>query len=180
VPNVIWSIGVSLDGYIADADGRFEWAAPDAELHQVHNDQARELSAHLIGRHLYETMLGWETTDPSAEGPTAEFYGIWQALPKVVFSRTLTAVEGNARLATGTIEEELARLGDGDVAVGGAGLAAELTKRGLIDEYHQFVYPVVVGGGTPYFPALDHHIALELVETRTFGSGVVYLRYRTA
>ena len=125
-------------------------------------------------------MLWWETTDPSAEGPTAEFYGIWQALPKVVFSRTLTTVEGNARLATGTIEEEVARLGDGDVAVGGAGLAAELTTRGLIDEYHQFVYPVVVGGGTPYFPALDHHMALELVETRTFGSGVVYLRYRRA
>jgi dihydrofolate reductase len=180
MPNVIWSIAVSLDGFIADANGRFEWAAPDSELHQVHNDQTRELSAHLIGRRLYETMLWWETTDPSAEGPTAEFYGIWQALPKVVFSRTLTTVEGNARLATGTIEEEVARLGDGDVAVGGAGLAAELTTRGLIDEYHQFVYPVVVGGGTPYFPALDHHIALELVETRTFGSGVVYLRHRRA
>jgi dihydrofolate reductase len=180
MPNVIWSIAVSLDGYIADADGRFDWAAPDAELHQFHNDQTRELSAHLIGRRLYETMLWWETTDPSAEGPTAEFYGIWQALPKVVFSRTLTAVEGNARLATGTIEEEVAALGDGDVAVGGAGLAAELARRDLIDEYHQFVYPVVVGGGTPYFPALDHHIALELVETRTFGSRVVYLRYRRA
>jgi len=177
VPNVIWSIGVSLDGYIADADGRFEWAAPGPAVHQVHNDQTRELSAHLIGRRLYETMLPWETSDPSAEGPTAEFSGIWQALPKVVFSRTLTAVEGNARLATATIEEEVARL-EGDVAVGGAGLAAELARRGLIDEYHQFVYPVVVGGGTPYFPGLDHRIALELVETRTYGSGVVFLQYR--
>jgi dihydrofolate reductase len=179
VPNVIWSSAVSLDGYIADADGRFEWAAPDPELHQVHNDEVRGLSAHLIGRRLYETMLPWETTDPSAEGPMAEFYGIWQALPKIVFSRTLTVVEGNARLATGTVEDEVARLGGGDVAVGGAGLAAELSRRGLIDEYHLFVYPVAVGGGTPYFPALDR-IDLELVESLTFGSRVVSLRYRRA
>lgn len=178
--NVIWSIGVSLDGYIADATGDFDWAAPDAELHRFHNEQTRELGAHLTGRRLYETMLPWETTDPSAEGAMAEFYGIWQALPKIVFSRTLTAVEGNARLATGSIEEELARLGDADVAVGGAGLAAELARRDLIDEYHLFVNPVVVGGGTPYLPPLDRRLDLELVETRTFGSRVVYLRYRRA
>ena len=86
--NVIWSIGVSLDGYIADASGDFDWAAPDAELHRFHNEQTGELGAHLTGRRLYETMLPWETTDPSAEGATAEFYGIWQALPKIVFSRS--------------------------------------------------------------------------------------------
>jgi dihydrofolate reductase len=178
--NVIWSIAVSLDGYIADAAGDIDWAAPDPELHQFHNDQTRELSAHLVGRRLYETMLPWETTDPAAEGATAEFYGVWQALPKIVFSTTLSSVEGNARLAEGSIEDEVARLGEGDVAVGGAGLAAELTRRGLIDEYRLFVCPVVVGGGTPYLPALEHRIELELVETRTFGSRVVYLRYRRA
>ena len=127
--NVIWSIGVSLDGYIADAGGKFDWAAPDPELHRFHNEQARELGAHLIGRRLYETMLPWETMDPSTGDIMGEFAGIWQGLPKIVFSRTLDAVEGNARLATGSIEDELAQLGDEDVAVGGAGLAAELTRR---------------------------------------------------
>ena len=178
--NVIWSIGVSLDGYIADADGQFDWAVPDEELHRFHNERTRELGAHLIGRRLYETMVGWETMDPSTGDAMGEFARIWQGLPKIVFSRTLAAVEGNSRLATGSIEDELARLGDEDVAVGGAGLAAELTRRGLIDEYHLFVNPVVVGGGTPYFPPLDRRIDLELVETRTFGSRVVYSRYRRA
>jgi dihydrofolate reductase len=180
VANVIWSIGVSLDGYIADADGKFDWAAPDPELHRFHNEQTLELGAHFIGRRLYETMLPWETMDPSTGDAVGEFARIWQGLPKIVFSTTLSAVEGNARLATGSIEEEVARLGDEDVAVGGAGLAAEFARRGLIDEYGLFVNPVVVGGGTPYFPPLDDQIALELVETRTFGSRVVYLRYRRA
>jgi dihydrofolate reductase len=180
VANVIWSIGVSLDGYIADADGKFDWAAPDLELHRFHNEQTLELGAHFIGRRLYETMLPWETMDPSTGDAVGEFARIWQGLPKIVFSTTLSAVEGNARLATGSIEEEVARLGDEDVAVGGAGLAAEFARRGLIDEYGLFVNPVVVGGGTPYFPPLDDQIALELVETRTFGSRVVYLRYRRA
>jgi len=176
--NVIWSIGVSLDGYIADAAGDFDWAAPDPELHRFHNEQTLELGAHLIGRRLYETMPPWETMDPSTGDVIGEFARIWQALPKIVFSTTMSEVEGNARLATGSIEEELARLGDAEVAVGGAGLAAELTRRGLIDEYRLFVNPVVVGGGTPFFPALDHRIGLELLEARTFGSQVVYLRYQ--
>jgi dihydrofolate reductase len=176
--NVIWSIGVSLDGYIADAAGEFDWAAPDPELHRFHNEQTLELGAHLLGRRLYETMLPWETMDASAGDELGDFARIWQALPKIVFSSTLSAVEGNAQLATGSIEAEVARLGDAEVAVGGAGLAAELTRRGLIDEYRLFVSPVVVGGGTPYFPALAHRIGLELLETRTFGSRVVYLRYR--
>jgi len=176
--NVIWSIGVSLDGYIADADGNFDWAAPDPELHRVHNEQTLELGAHLVGRRLYETLLPWETMDPSTGDTLGEFARIWQGLPKIVFSRTLSAVEGNARLATGSVEEELARLGDEQVAVGGAGLAAELARRDLIDEYRLFVNPVVVGGGTSYLPPLDRRIDLELVETRTFGSRVVYLRYR--
>jgi dihydrofolate reductase len=175
--NVIYSIGVSLDGFIAGPDGDFDWAAPDEELHRFHNEQTRRLSAHLVGRRLYETMVYWEGED-AGRGPIGrEFAAIWQALPKIVFSSTLQSVEGNARLATVGVEEELARL-DGDVAVGGAALAASCID--LIDEFVPFVNPVIVGGGTPFLPAVDHRIDLELVETRTFGSRVTYQRYRRA
>src|SRR3954470_5028741 len=109
---VIYSMGVSLDGFIAGPAGDFDWSAPDEELHRFHNEQARELGAHLLGRKLYETMVYWETADrdPAATPAMLEFDGIWQPLPKVVFSRTLDAAEGNARLATGSLEEELGRL----------------------------------------------------------------------
>jgi dihydrofolate reductase len=126
----------------------------------------------------------WETADenPSLPEPEREFAGIWQDLPKIVFSKTLEKVEGNARLATdGVAEEEVARLKEQpgkDLAVGGAGLASTCTRLGVVDEYRLFVSPVVLGGDTPYFPALDERIDLELVETRTFDSRVVYLRYR--
>jgi dihydrofolate reductase len=182
---VIYSMGTSLDGYIAGPDGAFDWAAPDEELHWFHNEQTRELGAHLLGRRLYETMVYWETADqnPAPDEVTVDFARIWQALPKIVFSNTLAAVKGNSRLATDGVAEEAARLKeqDGkDLAVGGAGLAGSLAKRGLIDEYRLFVSPVVVGGGTPFFPALEAPINLELVETRTFSSRVVYVRYRVA
>ena len=154
----------------------FDWAAPSDELHRFHNEQTIELGAHLMGRGLYETMVYWETDDPSCGETEREFAGIWQALPKVVFSTTLTSVEGNAQLATRSLEEEIAALGDRPIAVGGAGLAAECMRRGLIDEFDLFIAPTVVGGGTPYFPP-DVHIDLELVQTRTFGS-TVYLQYR--
>jgi dihydrofolate reductase len=177
--NVIFSMSMSLDGYIAGPGGEFDWTAPDDELHRFHNQRVRELSAHLCGRRLYETMLYWERPDDSWDATAREFAGFWQPLPKIVFSSTLDAVEGNFRLATGDPAEELARL-DGDIGVGGAGLAATLIERGLVDEFQVFVYPVIVGGGTPFFPALDHRIDLELVETRTFGSRVTYARYRRA
>jgi dihydrofolate reductase len=185
VRKVIYSIGVSLDGFIAGPGGEIDWAAPDEELHRFHNEQTRELGAHLCGRRLYEEMVFWETADrnPSAAEHEVEFARIWQALPKIVFSTTLTEVEGNARLATEGVREEVAKLRQqpgGDLAVGGAGLAAGFTRLGLIDEYRLFVSPVVLGGGTPYFPLLEERIALDLVETRTFGSRVVYLRYRRA
>jgi dihydrofolate reductase len=183
MPQLIYSMGVSLDGYIAARDGAIDWAAPDEELHRFHNRQAREVGAHLYGRRLYEDMLPWETADqrPSASAAALEFARIWKATPKVVFSTTLETVEGNARLVRRNAAEEVARLKrepGKDLAVGGARLAATLIERGLVDEYRLFVNPVVLGGGTPYFPALDDHITLELVETRTFGSRVVYLRYR--
>jgi dihydrofolate reductase len=180
---LIYSFGVSLDGFIAGPGGEIDWSAPDEELHRFHNQQARELGAHLCGRKLYEEMLYWETADenPSAPEHALEFARIWKDLPKVVFSKTLEKVEGNARLVREGVAEEVAELKEQpgkDLAVGGAGLASILIELGLVDEYRLFVSPVVLGGGTPYFPALDERIDLELVETRTFGSRVVYVRYR--
>jgi dihydrofolate reductase len=179
MPNVIFSMSSSLDGYIAGPDGDFSWTVPDSELHRFHNERARQLSAHLLGRRLYETMVYWEGEDESRDEVARDFAEIWRALPKVVFSSTLTSVEGNTRLATGSPAEELAKL-EGDVAVGGAGLAANLIEQDLVDEFYVFVNPVIVGGGTPFLPALDHQIDLELVETRTFGSRTTYARYRRA
>ena len=180
---LIYSMGVSLDGFIAGPAGEIDWSAPDEELHRFHNEQVRELGAHLLGRGLYEVMAYWEAADekPSAPEHELEFARIWKDTPKIVFSKTLEKVEGNARLVRDSVAEEVAKLKEQpgkDLAVGGAGLAATCIKLDLIDEYRPFVSPVVLGGGTPYFPALDERIHLELVETQTFGSRVVYLCYR--
>jgi dihydrofolate reductase len=180
---LIYAMGVSLDGFIAGPEGEIDWTAPDEELHRFHNEQTKEIGAHLLGRKLYEEMVYWETADrdPSLPDHGREFAGLWQELPKVVFSTTLDAVEGNARLAEGGVAEEVGKLKEQpgkDLAVGGAGLAAACIELGLVDEYRPFVYPVVLGEGTPFFPALDQRIELELVDTRTFGSRVVYLRFR--
>jgi dihydrofolate reductase len=180
---VIYSMGPSLDGFIADREGEIDWSAPDEELHRFHNEQTRELGAHFLGRRLYETMLYWETPELEASESevVVEFAQIWKSLPKIVFSTTLEQVEGNARLAQGSIAEEVEVLGrepGPDLAVGGAGLAAAFAELGLIDEYRLFVNPVLLGGGTPFFPALEVRVNLELVETKSFGEGVVYLRYR--
>ena len=181
---LIYSMGVSLDGFIAGPDGDIGWSAPDEELHRFHNQQAREVGAELYGRRLYEVMLFWETAEERSSLPEyeREFAHIWKDTPKIVFSRTLEHVEGNARLAGDDAVAEVARLKEQPgkhLTVGGAGLASTFMRAGLIDEYRLFVSPVVLGGGTPYFPALDERIDLELVETRTFGSRVVYLRYRS-
>ena len=176
-------MGVSVDGFVAGPGDTIDWTMPDAELHQLHNDRVRAQGAQICGRKLYETMLYWETVDqdPSVDPVEQEFAALWQPLPKVVFSSTLTAVEGNARLATGSIGDELAALKaqtDGDIGIGGATLAAAFSDLGLIDEYHLFVSPIILGAGTPFFGPLDGRIPLELVETRTFASRVVLLRYR--
>jgi dihydrofolate reductase len=176
-------MGVSLDGFIAGPSDEIDWSAPDEELHRFHNQQMREIGAHLCGRGLYEEMVYWETAEenPSAAEHELEFAGIWKSMPKIVFSKTLEKVEGNARLVRGGVAVEVAKLKEQpgkDLAVGGAGLASTFIKLGLIDEYRLFVSPVVLGGGTPYFPALEERINLELLETQTFGSRVIYVRYR--
>ncbi len=184
--SVTYSMGVSLDGYIVGPDGGFDWTAPDGEVFRSHIDEIREVGVQLMGRRLYETMLYWETTDqnPSLDDAELEWATLWKPLPKVVFSTTLSAVEGNARLASGGLAEEIERLraepGEGDIAIGGATLAAEAAALGLIDDYRPRVYPVLVGGGIPFFPRRERRVDLELVETRTFSSRVVYLRYRVA
>jgi dihydrofolate reductase len=184
--SVTYSMNVSLDGYIVGPDGDFDWSGPDEEVFRFWIDEIREVGVHLLGRRLYETMLYWETAaqDPSLGDSELEWTALWNPLPKVVFSRTLSEVRGNARLASGGLAEEIERLraepGEGDIAIGGATLAAEAAASGLIDEYRAMVYPVLVGGGTPFFPRSERRVDLELVETRTFGSGVVYLRHRVA
>jgi dihydrofolate reductase len=180
---LIYSMSVSLDGFVAGRDGEIDWVAPDEELMRFHNLQTREIAAYLCGRGLYEDMLPWETAEQARSGPLeVEFARTWKAIPKVVFSTTLPRVEGNARLAGGGVAGEVARLtgqpGPGVVSAGGARFAASLVKPDLIDEYRQFVNPVVLGGGTRYLPPLEKRLDPELLETRTFGSGVVYLRSR--
>jgi dihydrofolate reductase len=182
---LIYSMGVSLDGFIAGADGEIDWTAPNEELHRFHNQQMREIGVHLCGRRLYETMVYWETAEenPSTTDYEREFARIWKALPKIVFSKALEKVEGNARLVRDVAPEEIAKLKEQpgeDLAVGGAGLASTFIELGLIDEYRLFVSPVVLGRGTPYFPAVEERLDLELVETREFASRVVYVRYRRA
>ncbi len=182
--NVTYSMGASLDGYIVGPDGGFDWTAPDEEVFRFAIDEIRAVGVHLLGRRLYETMLYWETADqdPSLDDWMLEWAAIWKPLPKVVFSTTLTAVQGNARLASGGLTEEIERLraepGEGDIAIGGPTLAAEAAASNLIDEYRPRVYPVLVGGGVPFFPQRERRVDLELVESRIFSTGIVYLRYR--
>ncbi|MFE4455704.1 dihydrofolate reductase family protein [Streptomyces sp. NPDC056796] len=181
--SVTYSMSASLDGYIVGPDGTFNWTAPDDEVFRFWIDEIRGVGVHLMGRRLYETMLYWETADqdPSLDDAQREWISLWNPLPKVVFSTTLSSVQGAARLASGSVAEEIERLRaepGGDIAIGGATLAAEAAASGLIDEYQIMVYPVLVGGGTPFFPQHERRVDLELVETRNFNSKIVYLRYR--
>jgi dihydrofolate reductase len=174
---VTYSMFVSLDGYVTDPDGGINWSDPDPELFRFITAQTSQLSAYVMGRRLYETMLYWETAEGLDDDARA-WAEIWNPLPKLVFSRTLTAVEGNARLATGGLAEEIARLPAGEVAIGGPTLAAEAAALDLIDEYCPRVAPVLLGGGTPYFPRAARRVDLELVERQSFPSRTVTHRYR--
>jgi dihydrofolate reductase len=182
---VTYSMGVSLDGYIVGPDGSFDWTAPDKDVFRFWIDDIREVGVHLMGRRLYETMLYWEAEqEQSLDDAELEWTALWKPLPKVVFSTTLSAVQGNALLASGGLAQEIERLraepGETEIAIGGATLAAEAAALDLIDEYRAMVHPVLVGGGTPFFPRRERRVDLELVETRTFSSKFVYLRYRVA
>ena len=181
---LMYSMGVTIDGFINDREGGFMWTAPDDELFRFHLAEVGKLGAYLLGRRLYEDMLVWEN-DPSLRDTEdrAAFADVWCALPKVVFSRTLTSVQGTARLATGTVAEEVARTvaeTDRDVSIGGADLTGQAFELGLVDELRVFRYPVVVGGGTPHLPPVADLVRFELTETRTFGGGVLYERYLRA
>ena len=172
-PVLIYSMSVSVDGFIAGRDGALGWSVPSDELFRFHTELVGALGGYLLGRRLYETMLVWET-DPSMRDDEAQaaFADIWCALPKVVFSRTLERVEGNARLAEAPLAEEIAAALDStdrDVAIGGADLAGQAIGLGLVDELRIFRHPVVVGGGRPLLPPVTETIPLELVETRTLG-----------
>src|SRR3954469_18924569 len=177
-----YSMSVSGDGFIADREGSVEWPPPSEGLFAFPLALVSRLGGYLLGRRLYETMQVWET-DPSMRDTElrAAFADVWCALPKVVFSRTLDSVQGNARLAEASVAEEAAAALDAtgkDVSIGGAGLAAQAIELGLVDEVRMFRHPVVVGGGTPFLPPVTEDIPLDLIETRKFGSRVIYERYR--
>lgn len=179
---LIFSMSVSADGFINDREGGFAWTPPDEELFRFHLERVAGLGGYLLGRRLYDDMLPWET-DSSMRGTEAmaAFADVWTALPKVVFSRTLDHVEGNTRLAERSVAEEVAVVvgaTDKGVEIGGATLAGQAIQLGLVDEFRMFRHPIVVGGGTPFFPPLPEPMPLVLAETRTFGGGVIYERYR--
>ena len=181
---LLYVMNVSLDGYIADEDGKFDWGAPDEEYFSFINDLLRPVGTYLYGRRLYELMAVWET-DPAAaaQSPAArEFAEIWQAADKVVYSRTLAAASTTRTRIERDFDPEAVRqlkaAAERDFTVGGPTLGAHAITAGLVDEYHLFVWPVVVGGGKPFFPDRAR-LQLELLDERRLGSGVVYLRYRT-
>jgi dihydrofolate reductase len=183
VAKLVYSAIASLDGYVADADGRFDWAEPDEEVHRFVNDLERPVGTYLYGRRMYETMVAWEVLDLSGAPPfVRDFAELWRAADKIVYSKTLESVSS----ARTRIERDfdpgavrrLKETADRDLSVGGPGLAAQALAARLVDELHLFVAPVVVGGGTRSLPS-GMRLDLELLDERRFGSGVVYLRYRT-
>lgn len=180
---LIFAMNVSLDGYIAAPGDDLGWSAPNDELFQWWSDRVGATGLALYGRKLWETMSShWPTADqqPGVTPAQAEFAHRWRAMPKVVFSSTISAVDGNARLVTGDAVAEIARLKAGDggpMDIGGATLAAAAMRAGLIDEYAMVTHPVLVGGGTPFFATLDNWVNLSLVNTQTFPGGVLLTRY---
>ena len=182
---LVYSVITSLDGYVADADGGFDWAAPDEEVHTFVNDLERPIGTYLYGRRMYEVMQYWDTAPTDGDEPAYlhDYARIWQAADKVVYSRTVAS----ASIARTRIERELdveavrelKATSDSDLSVGGPLLAAAAIKAGLVDELHLLVAPVAVGGGTAAFPA-GVHLPLQLVDQRRFAGGMVHLHYRTA
>lgn len=177
---LIYSTIASLDGYTTDAEGRFDWAEPDAEVHAFVNDLERETGTYLYGRRMYEVMSFWETVSLDDRSPAVRDYaGIWRSAEKVVYSSTLrTASTPRTRISSSFDPDAVRVLKEqGNVSVGGPTLAASAIRAGLVDEYHLFVTPIAVGGGTPVFPE-GFRVPLELIDERRFSGGVVYTRYR--
>jgi dihydrofolate reductase len=181
---IILMMSVSLDGFIEGPDRELDWHMVDDELHTHFNEQLSAMGAFLSGRVTHELMAGfWPTadTDPSSTGPMVEFARIWRDMPKIVYSRTLERADWNTTVARDVVAEEVMELkaqAGGDLALGGADIGAAFMRHDLIDEYRLYVHPVVIGRGKPLFAASDTKIALHLAETRTFGNGVVLLRYQ--
>ena len=179
---LIYSAIASLDGYVEDASGTFEWAAPDDEVHAFVNDLERPIGTYLYGRRMYETMLFWETADPDG-GPAVaqDFTAIWQSAEKVVYSRTLETVSSaRTRIERDFDLDAIARMkqsSGADLGIGGADLAGQAIAAGLVDELHLLLVPVLVGGGKPALPN-GVRVQLELLDERRFDSGVVVLHYR--
>lgn len=180
---LIYSVLASLDGFIEDIDGNFDWAMPDEEVHQFVNDLERGAGTHLYGRRMYETLMVWET-DPAlaADSPLMrDFAEIWQAADKIVYSKTLETVSTRKTQIERNFEPETIRklkeTSEREILIGGADLAAHAFRAGLIDEYHLFITPIIVGGGKPSLPD-NIRLELELLEERRFGNGMVFLRYR--
>lgn len=182
---IVYSMSVSLDGFVADSAGSIDWVTVDEELHEAFNDESRACTAFVYGRRMFELMTAyWPTAeaDPAARPVERDFARIWAAMPKVVVSTTLTDVGFGARLIRGDAVAELARLRastDGELGVGGPTLAATLLRAGLVDDIRMYVNQVVLGGGLPFLPP-DLRLAMRLADVRRFSSGVVLLRYRTA
>ncbi|MPZ62386.1 MAG: deaminase [Propionibacteriales bacterium] len=182
--DLIYSAITSLDGYIEDANGTFDWAVPNDEVHAFINDLERSVGTYLYGRRMYETMAGWETDKTLADQSPlmAAFARMWQAADKVVYSKTLEAVSTSKTRIERAFDPEAVRrmkaAAEADITVGGPNLAAWAIQAGLVDEYHLFVMPVVVGGGKHFLPG-NVRLDLELRDVRRFGGGIVHLRYRS-
>ncbi len=174
----------SLDGYVADENGKFDWAEPDEEVHAFVNDLERSAGTHLYGRRLYEVLLAWETMDERPDQPQVilDFAEIWQAADKIVYSRTLEAVSSARTRIEREFDPEAVRklkaTSEHDLLIGGPELAAHAVRAGLVDEYHLFLAPVLVGGGKRALPD-GVRVDLELLDERRFASGFIYLRYGT-
>jgi dihydrofolate reductase len=181
---LVYSTMTSLDGYLADEHGNFDWAAPDEEVHRFVNDLERPIGTYLYGRRMYDVMVFWETAHTLADQPAfiQDYAGIWISADKVVYSRTLaTATSARTRIEREFDAESIRQMKTterSDISVGGAELAGQAIKAGLVDEYHLFLTPVVVGGGTRALPD-GVRVNLDLMEEHRFGSGVVHLHYRT-
>jgi dihydrofolate reductase len=182
---LIYSAITSLDGYTADEDGNFDWAAPDEEVHRFVNDLERPIGTYLLGRRMYEVMTYWETAETTTDQPSAtqDFAAIWQTADKIVYSRTLEAASSARTRIERNFDPEAVRelkaSAGPDIGVGGSELAAQAMRAGLVDECHLFLTPILVGGGLRALPD-DVRFELELLDERRFGNGVVHLHYRTS